>query len=97
MNHPLRCQADQMTSSRLRVCDRELDRDRPQSLPLSAENSDPLGVMNWNVPPEARKNDSRSRVNWNPWILTCILVISVVMLVLIEAHLHRLTIHPPFV
>lgn len=80
----------------LRVCDQQPDRDRPPSLPLSAENSDPLGVMNWNALPEPRKNASRRGITWNPWILSCILVISVVMLVLIEAHLHRLTIHRPF-
>ena len=78
-----------MTSSRLRVCYRELDRDRPQSLPLSAEKSDTRGVMNWNVPPKPRKDSSRGQINWNPWILTCMLVITVVMLVLVEVHIQR--------
>jgi len=53
--------------------------------------------MNWNVPPKPRKDSSRSQMNWNPWILTCMLAISIVMLVLVEAHLQRLIIHSPFV
>jgi hypothetical protein len=86
-----------MTFCKLRVCYRELDRDRHQCLPLSAEKRDPRGVMNWNVPPKPRKDSSRSQMNWNPWILTCMLAISIVMLVLVEAHLQRLIIHSPFV
>ena len=85
-----------MTSSRLCVCYRELDRDRHEGLPLSAGQSDPRGVMNWNVPPKPRKDSSRSQINWNPWILTCMLVITVVMLVLVEVHIQRVTIHPLF-
>jgi hypothetical protein len=85
-----------MTLSRLRVCYRELDRDRHQGLPLSAGKSDPRGVMNWNVPPRPRKDSSRSQINWNLRILTCMLVITIVMLVLIEVHIQRVTIHPSF-
>ena len=85
-----------MTSSRLRMCYREIDRDRHQSLPLSAGKSDPRSVMNWNVPPKPRKDSSRRQINWNPWILTCMLVITVVMLVLVEVHIQRVTIHPSF-
>ena len=83
-----------MTSYWLIVCYRKLDRDRHQSLPLSAEKSDPRGVMKWHVPPKPRRNSSRSQINWNPWILTCMLVITVVMLVLVEVHIQRVTIHP---
>ncbi len=85
-----------MTSSSLRVWYRELGSDRREGLPLSAGKSDPRGVMNWNVPPKPRKDSSRSQVNWNPWILTCVLVITVVMLVLVEVHIQRVTIHPLF-
>jgi hypothetical protein len=85
-----------MTSSGLRVCYRALDRDRHQSLPLSAEKNDPRDVMNLNAPPKPHKDSSRSQTNWNHWILTCMLVITVVMLVLVEVHIQRVTIHPSF-
>jgi len=52
--------------------------------------------MNRNVPPKPRKDSSRSQINWNPWILTCMLVITVVMLVLVEAHIQRAAIYPSF-
>ena len=78
-----------MTPSRLRVCHRELDRDRHQSVRLSTGKSDPGNVMNWNVPPKPRKDSSRSQINWNPWILTCMLVMTIVMLVLVVVIMGR--------
>jgi len=77
----------------LRVCYRELGSDQHQSLPLSAEKSEPRGVMNWNVPPKPRKDISGSQMNWNPWILSCMLVITVVLLILVEVHIQRVTMH----
>jgi len=52
--------------------------------------------MNRNVPLKPRKYFSRSHINWNPWILTCMLVTTIVMLILIEVHIQRVTIHPSF-
>lgn len=78
-----------MTSSRLRVCHRELDRDPHQSVPLSTGKSDPRDVMNWNVPPKPRKDSSRSQMNWNPWILTCMIVMTIVLLVLVVVIMGR--------
>jgi len=86
--------SDQSNLSMLRVCDRELDRDRHQSLP--AEKGDPRGVVNWKVPPKPRKGSSGRQINWNPWILTCMLVITIALLTLVEVHIQRVTIHPPF-
>jgi len=32
-------------------------------------------------------------MNWNPWILSCMLVITVVLLILVEVHIQRVTMH----
>jgi len=85
-----------MTSSKLRLCYREIDRDRHHSLPWSAEQGGPRGVINRSVPLKPCKDSSRSQINWNPWILTCMLVITIVMLALVEAHIKRAAIHPSF-